>query len=272
MNRKISLLTVLGATMVLGVLGANTAVAQTTTTTSENVSFEVLAVEGNSLVVRNQRGTQEYTVPDSYRFTINGQPRSVHELKPGMKGTAVVTTTVTVKPVYVTEVRDGVVVSSRNNSVTVRTADGVKKFSQDQLDSRNVSITVNDKPMRVEDLEAGDKLTARIVTRGAPVVLTEKQVEALLAEPAAPAPAAMAAAPEPAPAAAPAAAAAPVEAAPAEAAPEVVAEAAPAAEAVAVAEPVAEEGRSMSWLYWLLAIIIIAILAKMLFGNKDKKK
>lgn len=271
MNRKISLLTVLGATMVLGVLGATTAVAQTTTT-SENVSFEVLAVEGNSLVVRNQKGTQEYTVPDSYRFMINGQPRSVHELKAGMKGTAVVTTTVTVKPVYVTEVRDAVVVSSRNNSVTVKGADGVKKFSQDELDSRNVSITVNDKPMRVEDLEAGDKLTARIVTRGPPVVLTDKQVEALLAEPAAPAPAAtVAAQPAPAPAAAPEAAAAPAAEAPAEAAPEVAAEAAPAAEAVAVSEPVVEEGRSLAWLYWLLAIIIIAILAKMLFGKKDKK-
>ena len=37
-----------------------------------------------------------------------------------MKGTAVVTTTITVKPVYVTEVRDAEVVSSSKNSVTVQ--------------------------------------------------------------------------------------------------------------------------------------------------------
>ena len=48
----------------------------------------MIAVDGNKLVVRLPEGTRELTVPDDFRFTVNGQPLSVQELKPGMKGTA----------------------------------------------------------------------------------------------------------------------------------------------------------------------------------------
>ena len=124
----------LGAVLVLGVLGADMACAQVTST-SETVNFEVLSVNGNSLVVRNQHGTQQYTVPDSFRFTVNGQPKSVHELSAGMKGTAVVTTTTTVKQVYVTEEREAEVLGANNTVVTIQGKDGVKRFKQDELDA-----------------------------------------------------------------------------------------------------------------------------------------
>ena len=214
MNRKMSRISVLGAALILGVLGADMACAQVTST-SETVNFEVLAVNGNSLVVRNQHGTQQYTVPDSFRFTVNGQPKSVHELTAGMKGSAVVTTTTTVKQVYVTEEREAEVLGANNTVVTVQGKDGVKRFKQDELDAMNMSIMVNGKPARVKNLKRGDKLTATLISLTAPEVLTEKQVQAVLAEPAAPAPVVVAAA-EPAPAPAPApAAAAPAAPAPA---------------------------------------------------------
>jgi hypothetical protein len=57
------------------------------------------------IYVRDQKGTNEYTVPDDFRFTINGKKMAVSELKPGMKGTATVTTTTTIKPVAVTGLR-----------------------------------------------------------------------------------------------------------------------------------------------------------------------
>jgi cell division septation protein DedD len=275
MNRKTNRISVLAAALVLGVLGVDVALAQTTTITSENVSFEVLSVSGNSLVVRNQKGTQQYTVPDSFRFTVNGQQKSVHELSAGMKGTAVVTTTTTVKPVYVTEVREAEVLGANNTVVTIQGKDGVKRFSQDELDAMSTSITVNGKPARIKNLKRGDKLTATLISLAAPEVLTQKQVQAVLAEPApAPAPVVVAAAEPAAPAPAPAAAApapeAPAEAPAAEApAPEAPA-AAPAAAEPAVVEA-APEGRSYTWLYWLLALVVVAILAKLLFGNKDKK-
>jgi predicted regulator of Ras-like GTPase activity (Roadblock/LC7/MglB family) len=200
----------------------------------------------------------------------------VHELTPGMKGEAVVTTTTTVRQVYVTEEREAEVLGANNTVVTVQGKDGVKRFKQDELDAMNVSIVVNGKPARVKNLKRGDKLTATLISLSAPEVLTEKQVQAVLAEPAAPAPVVVAASEPPAPAPAAAKAApAPAAEAPAPEAPA----AAPAAEAPAAApaaEPVvvqaAPEGRKLTWLYWLLALIVVAILAKLLFGNKDKDK
>jgi hypothetical protein len=44
-------------------------------------NFEVISVDGNKLVVRDERGTQELTVPDDFRFTVDGKKMSVSELK-----------------------------------------------------------------------------------------------------------------------------------------------------------------------------------------------
>ena len=45
-------------------------------------------------------------------MTVDGKKMAVAELKPGMKGTATVTTTTTSKPVFVTEVKEGVVLDA----------------------------------------------------------------------------------------------------------------------------------------------------------------
>ena len=62
--------------------------AQTATTTTETKKFQIIAVDGNQLVVKMAEGTREITVPDDFRFNIDGKMLSVHELKPGMAGTA----------------------------------------------------------------------------------------------------------------------------------------------------------------------------------------
>ena len=81
------------------------AVAQTTTASSETKEFEVIGVDGNLLIVNLPEGTREINVPPGFMFTVNGQQMSVEQLKPGMKGTATITTKTTVTPVTVTEVR-----------------------------------------------------------------------------------------------------------------------------------------------------------------------
>src|SRR4030095_7713829 len=89
-------------------LVASLAWAQTSSATStQTKDFEVIAVNGNTLVVRLPEGTRELTVPDSFRFTVDGQPKSVHELQPGMKGTATITTTTKSTPVTVTAANAG---------------------------------------------------------------------------------------------------------------------------------------------------------------------
>ena len=105
------------------VLAAGVAQAQSQSTSTEVKTFEIVSVDGNVLVVKGADGTRELTVPADFRFTVGGKQVSVSELKPGMKGKATITTTTTVKPVYVTEVKNGEVMKNLGaGSVIVRTA------------------------------------------------------------------------------------------------------------------------------------------------------
>jgi hypothetical protein len=152
-----------------------------TTTSSETKNFEVLAVDGNQLDVRLPEGTKELNVPDDFRFTVNGQQLSVHQLKVGMKGTATITTRTTLVPVTVTEIKNGTVVVKSGAGIIVRTAEGVKSFSQSDVDKRGVKIVRDGKFVEVAELREGDRLSATIITSLPPKVLTDKEVNATLA-------------------------------------------------------------------------------------------
>jgi hypothetical protein len=161
-------------------LTAVTSPAQTTTS-SQTKNFEVLAVYGNQLDVRLPEGTRELTVPDDFRFTVNGQQMSVHELKPGMKGTATITTRTTVTPVTVTEVKNGQVVVKSSAGIIVRTGEGVKSFTQGDVDKRGVKIVRDGQPVELSELREGDRLSAVIITSLPPKVMTQREVNATLA-------------------------------------------------------------------------------------------
>ena len=172
-----------------------------TTTASETKSFEVLAVDGNQLDVRLPEGTKELTVPEDFRFTVNGQQLSVHQLKVGMKGTATITTRTTLVPVTVTEIKNGTVVVRSAAGIIVRTPEGVKSFSQGDVDKRGVKIVRDGQPVELSQLREGDRLSATIITSLPPRVMTDREVNATLAT------AKAASGGAPAPAAAPAASA-----------------------------------------------------------------
>ena len=129
--------------------------AQQTTTSTETKTFEVLAVDGSLLVVRLPEGTRELTVPDDFRFIVNGQPLSVRELKVGMKGTATITTRTTVTPVTVTEVKNGTVMQSAGTTIIVRTDEGIRSFSQGDVDKRGITIMRDGKAAQVSDFRTG---------------------------------------------------------------------------------------------------------------------
>ena len=161
-------------------LTAAVTLAQTSTTT-ETKKFQVIAVDGNHLVVKLPEGTKELTVPEDFRFNVDGKRLSVHELKPGMTGTATITTKTTVMPVTVTEVKNGTVMQNMGTSIIVRTDEGVKMFTQSDIDKRGVKIMREGKPAEISDFRDNDKLTATIVTTKPPKVMTEREVQATLA-------------------------------------------------------------------------------------------
>ena len=144
-------------------ISASLATAAEQSKTSSVINFEVISVDGNYLVIRDQNGTRALTVPDGFRFTVNGKSMSVNELAAGMKGTATVTTTTTTHPVYVTEVRKGTVLRKSGRSIIIRGQDGTRRFTQDEADEHGMEIFMDGKPVKVWQLRQGDEFTALIV-------------------------------------------------------------------------------------------------------------
>src|SRR5689334_6136085 len=176
------------AGVALLVLLARTSWAQqTTATATEMRNFEVVSVDGNKVVIKDAQGAREITVPPDFKMTVDGKEVTVDQLKPGMTGTATITTTVTSTPVYVTEVKQAEVIAATGNSVTVRTASGgFRMFGPGDVQKRNAKIMRDGQPIDFSDIKVGDRLTAVIITEGPPVVLTERDVNANLTSPAPP--------------------------------------------------------------------------------------
>ena len=71
-------------------------IAGTPTASTQILRGIVVQVEGNDLLVRMSSGDlRNFMVPESRRFVIDGNEVSVHDLKPGTRLTATVTTTTT---------------------------------------------------------------------------------------------------------------------------------------------------------------------------------
>ena len=258
MTKKAAWLAGILAMLVLGVTFASAPRAQTQTTTTVAVrNFEIVAVDGNHLILRDERGTSDYFVPADFVFTVDGKKMTVADLKAGMKGTATVTTTTTVTPVVVTELRSGMVLSTGFNSVTVldRT-DGVrKKFTQDELNARGLQIFKEGKVIAIRDLNRGDEITATVISQRPPEVVTEQEVQATLAQ---------AAAKTESPSMKSETAAAKTET------PATAASPTPATAAAPAPAPVESSGLGAAW-YALIAVVIAAVLFLVMRRRNDAR-
>ena len=182
-----------------------------TKTSTRTVKFQVISVSGNTVVFKNDMGeTREYKAPAGFMVNVDGKDMPVSDLQPGMRGTAVVTTTTTMTPVTVTEIKNGKVMAQAGNAVIVQMADGkMRQFTAVDVEKRNAKLYKDGQEVQLSQLRVGDNMSATIVTEGEPKIVTQNDVRAMAQSAPKPAPAA---APAPAPAPAPAAEPAPAPA------------------------------------------------------------
>lgn len=151
---------ILGALLVF-ILSAPGVRAQHVETKIDNA--EVVYVEGNDVVMKLTNGdVKQFEIPESYKFTINGKDMTVHELKPGMKLTARITTTNAprwVDAVTVTEV--GTVWKTSGSNLIIKTPGGENKMYRVPSGG---TITIEGIDKRLDQLHEGDKITATVVT------------------------------------------------------------------------------------------------------------
>jgi RNase P/RNase MRP subunit p29 len=179
--RQVRSVLIVAVGIAIASLAGATAWAQTTGT--EVKQFQIVSVDGNRVVVRGEDGAaQEIVVPSDFRLTVDGQPVSVSQLKPGMRGTARITTTTTVTPVTITEIKKGRVLKVSGNTIIVRLEDGSNKmFTESEASKRGVKINRPDgSAMSFSELREGYDLAATIVTVKPPQVLTQREVDAAI--------------------------------------------------------------------------------------------
>jgi hypothetical protein len=169
-NRLLTVLTGIAAGSVM-VLMTGVAQQQMPVTTKESITSKasitteqlhgtVEYVAGNHLVVRMTNGNiREFNVPESRKFTIDGQDLTVHDLKPGTKLSATVTTTTTPVTDRTTTVGTGTVFWVAGKTVIITLPNGENRTYKVE-DNFKFSVEGN-KTANVYDLRKGMKISAQ---------------------------------------------------------------------------------------------------------------
>ena len=195
------------------ILLAVTAIAQQTTkqsikgastSTTQQLKGEVVYVEGNNLAVKMSTGDlRTFNIPESRRFIIDGTEMSVHQLKPGTKLNATVTTTQTSVTDRTTTVGTGKVWYVAPPTVILTLPNGENRVYKTKSDYK---FTVEGREATVFELRKGMTVAAEKIVEeprtelATNVVVTGTAPAASVAQAPAPVKETPAAAPTPAPA------------------------------------------------------------------------
>jgi hypothetical protein len=134
----------------------------TPTVTTEQMSGEVMQVNGNNLVVKMANGELRTfnNIPDTRKAMIDGKEVGVRDLKPGTKLTATITRTMTPVTVRTIATITGRVWVASGSNVVLTLPSGENKQYSVKPDTQFV---VNGQPANVNDLRAGMNVTAQRV-------------------------------------------------------------------------------------------------------------
>ena len=186
----------------VAVVAMSAGVAAAQTTTYEIKQGTVLHVDGNHLYVKMADGSvRDAEVPSDFLFDVGGKKVPVSALKPGTKLTQTIATTSTPNVVKTTEIKEGTVVQRIGQTLIYR--DKLGQIHKATGIPEGFVLYRDGKPVPIEALAGGDRVTAHIVTKEE-TIITEEEMRIAGNAPKAPAKPRPVAAPKPAPKPAPA--------------------------------------------------------------------
>jgi hypothetical protein len=178
------------------------AFAQATSTESTKVtqtpkSGVVESVAGNKVVLKEADGLHEYTLPDGFKFALDGRQVGVDEIKPGMAVNAVITDTVTTRNVTVTRVASGTVAQVAPGGIVLKddATGNYKSYNFKDAKGNDIYFARDGQQVALRDVKQGDRLSGTVVTTLPPQVTTQRSAVARATAPAEPAPVVAAATP-----------------------------------------------------------------------------
>jgi len=135
---------------------------------------EIVAVEGNDVVIKMEDGTLRHfaNVPDSTTVTVDGKQLNVHQIKPGMKIEKQTITTTTPKMVTTVETVTGTVWHVSPPTSVVLTLENGK--NQSFKIPKGQKFTVNGAETDAFGLKKGMKVSAQRVTEAPENVVTQQ--------------------------------------------------------------------------------------------------
>jgi hypothetical protein len=169
----------------------------TTTTESTSMTRQVKGgvvetVAGNKVVLREADGLHEYTLPDGFKFDVNGQSVGVDQIQPGMTVGAMITDRVTTRQVKETRIASATVMQVAPGGIVVKTADGnLKSYDFKDAAGNDIYFVRDGKQVSLRDVKKGERLSGTFITTLPPQEITQRSVAAKAVTPA-PAPAAVA--------------------------------------------------------------------------------
>lgn len=169
-------------TICLAFAVTTSAQVQTKTSTTDGKSSqvvkvergEVVAVEGNELIVKMEDGSIQHfpNVPETVKITVDGKQLGIHDLKPGMKLQRTITTTTTPQTVTTIQTVTGKVwYVSPPNSVILTLENGTNqqfKIPQDQ------KFNIDGNMVDAFGLKKGMQISATKIVE-VPMVVTKQQ-------------------------------------------------------------------------------------------------
>jgi hypothetical protein len=133
-------------------------IAGTPTVKTDQLRGTVVHVEGNTLVVRMSSGDlREFQVPESRKFMIDGRELTVHDLQPGTRLQATVTTTTTPVTERTTTIGSGRVFYVAPPNVIITLPNGENRMYKVRQDYK---FNVEGKSATVFDLRKGMNISA----------------------------------------------------------------------------------------------------------------